>query len=265
MSVLSKRGKCKDSQIGRIVIHKDDEEKRVYSNELSFYLDSGWSKGYSDIHKKSLSKSFEKLDRKSICKGKKLSNETKEKISNSLAGNVPWNKGLTKETDERVSKISSSKMGHLVSNETKEKLKKANTGKKVDKQRLEIKLTKEYITKKKNNSFNTSKKEEMFYESLLEENKTKTIFRQYKDDRYPFYCDFYIKEDDLFIELNLHWTHGGKLFNENDEECLKQLSVWKEKAKTSKFYENAIQTWTVRDVNKQKIAKENKLNYKVIY
>ena len=50
-----------------------------------------------------------------------------------------------------------------------------------------------------------------------------------------------------------------------DEECKKQLEAWQEKAKTSKFYENAIQTWTVRDVEKQRIAKENNLNYKVIY
>ena len=43
------------------------------------------------------------------------------------------------------------------------------------------------------------------------------------------------------------------------------LKIWQEKAKQSKFYENAIKTWTERDVKKQKIAKENHLNYKVIY
>ena len=36
-------------------------------------------------------------------KGRKLSKESIEKISNSLKGNVPWNKGLTKD-DERVAK-----------------------------------------------------------------------------------------------------------------------------------------------------------------
>lgn len=97
-------------------------------------------------------------------------------------------------------------------------------------------------------------------------NENKTIYRNYKDrDRYPFYCDFYIVEDDLFIELNAHWTHGGKPFDENDEECIKQLQEWREKAKTSKFYENAIETWTVRDVKKLETAKKNRINYKTIY
>lgn len=100
---------------------------------------------------------------------------------------------------------------------------------------------------------------------LLRENVNKTIYRQYKCDRYPFYCDFYIVEDDLFIELNAHWSHGGKPFDANDPECIDKLELWKEKAKTSKFYEVAIETWTIRDVQKQMIAKQNNLNYKVIY
>ena len=87
----------------------------------------------------------------------------------------------------------------------------------------------------------------------------------YKEDRYPFYCDFYIVEDDLFIELNTHWTHGGKPYDPDDKECQEQLATWEEKAKTSQFYANAIKTWTERDVEKRRVAKENNLNYKVIY
>lgn len=122
------------------------------------------------------------------------------------------------------------------------------------------------MTYKINNSFNSSKVEQQFYEELLEQNKNKTILKQYKDpERYPFYCDFYIVEDDLFIELNCHWTHGDKPFNPDDEECQLKLSEWQEKAKTSKFYQNAIQTWTIRDVEKARCAKEHNLNYKVIY
>jgi group I intron endonuclease len=37
--------------------------------------------------------------------------EVKEKISNSLKGNVPWNKGLTRETDIRVKHIAENKRG----------------------------------------------------------------------------------------------------------------------------------------------------------
>lgn len=189
-----------------------------------------------------------------------VSDETKCKISNALKG-----KTYGRRDPSVGQKIRNAKIGHPVSQETRDKLRKTKTGKRLSEEKLLIKTTKQYLTKKKNNSFNVSKDEEQLYESLLKENKTKTIYRNYKCDRYPFYCDFYIKEDDLFIELNAHWTHGGKPFNEEDPECIKQLNEWKEKAKTSKFYENAIETWTVRDVKKQKVAKENNLNYKVIY
>lgn len=63
-----------------------------------------------------------------------------------------------------------------------------------------------------------------------------------KDERYPFSCDFYIKSKDLFIELNFHWSHGGRPFNENDQACLDKLEEWCEAAQTSKYVENAIHT-----------------------
>ena len=39
--------------------------------------------------------------------------------------------------------------------------------------------------------------------------------------------------------------------------------MWK--SKNSPYYLDAIKTWTIRDVNKRKIAKENKLNYLEIF
>ena len=91
------------------------------------------------------------------------------------------------------------------------------------------------------------------------------VIRQYRDDRYPFDCDFYIPSEDLFIEINKHWTHGGKPFDELDLNDISKLEDWQERAKTSRFYKNAIYVWTNLDVRKQKCAKENNLNYKVIY
>lgn len=121
-------------------------------------------------------------------------------------------------------------------------------------------------TKRKHNTFNTSKPEVDMYNLLCNLYGKNNVMRQYKDkDRYPFYCDFYIKPLDKFIELNLHWTHGSRPYVAQDEFCQKQLLEWREKAKTSQFYQNAIKTWTVRDVEKQKVAKENNLNYEVIY
>jgi len=123
------------------------------------------------------------------------------------------------------------------------------------------KLEKELNTKKLNHTFNSSKPEEDFYNNLCALFGTDNVLRQYKDKRYPFACDFYIRPLDLFIELNLHWTHGGRPFNENDQACLDILDEWCEKAQTSKYIENAINTWTKRDVEKRNTAKLNNLNY----
>lgn len=276
--MTTKQSKCSSTQKGRIVIHNGDTEKRIYPNELQYYLNDGWEKGASDRHKKNNGNSHK--GKTAWNKGITPSSETKKKISNSLKGNTPWNKGLTKE-DERVKvytqkaystkvkKYGSAFHNNNMSEEHKKKLSESHKGllkgRKLSEETLKIKLTKEYITKKLNNSFNTSKPEEELYKKLLEENKHKTIYRNYKDERYPFYCDFYIVEDDLFIELNAHWTHGGKPYDPNDISCQQQLKEWQEKAKTSQYVANAIQTWTVRDVEKQRVAKEHNLNYKVIY
>ena len=116
---------------------------------------------------------------------------------------------------------------------------------------------KQYKTKKKNNSFNTSKIESKSY--IFLKNKYPDVINQYKSDLYPFNCDFYIPSLDLYIECNYHWTHGGHPYNENNKNDIETLNKWKEK--DTKFYANAITTWTIRDVNKRNIAKQNKLNY----
>lgn len=134
----------------------------------------------------------------------------------------------------------------------------------------QIKL-KVFETKQKNHSFNSSKQEDLFYEELLKIFNKEDVFKQYNtkkyenSDRYPFACDFYIKSLDLFIELNLMWTHGNHRFNENNQEDINILAVWQEQAKTSKFYKNAIDVWTIRDIKKFEIAEKNNLNYVTLY
>ena len=115
-------------------------------------------------------------------------------------------------------------------------------------------------TKKKNKTFNTSKPESESY--ILLKEKYPDVQYQYKSDVYPFMCDFYIPNLDLYIECNYHWTHGGKLYEGTIEDNTK-LNLWK--SKNTKYYNNAINSWTVRDINKMKLAKENNLNYKVFY
>ena len=68
-----------------------------------------------------------------------------------------------------------------------------------------------------------------------------------------------IPDLDLYIEYQGTWTHGLHPFNENNKEDIDKLNLWK--SKNSKYYDNAINTWTIRDVNKRNIAKQNNLNW----
>ena len=116
-------------------------------------------------------------------------------------------------------------------------------------------------TLRKNNTFNKSKTEEESY--ILLKEKYPDIIRQYKSNAYPFLCDFYIPRLDLYIECNYSWTHGFHPYDKDNKEDQIKLNKWI--SKKTKYYDNAIKTWTIRDVNKRNIAKENKLNYKEFF
>lgn len=118
-----------------------------------------------------------------------------------------------------------------------------------------------YNTKKKNNSFHISNPEKLCYDYLI--SKYPDIIYQYKSEEYPFNCDFYIPSKNLYIELNIHWTHGGHPFDETNINDIMVLEKWK--SKNSKFYNIAINTWTVRDPYKRKIAIDHNLNYLEIW
>ena len=113
------------------------------------------------------------------------------------------------------------------------------------------------ITKHKNGTFNTSKPEQEI-KRLLEE-KFPNVQYQYKSEKYPFNCDFYIPELDLYIEFQGIWTHGKHPFSESVED-LETLDKWKTESITSEFYKNAIEVWTIKHVEKRKIALQNNIN-----
>lgn len=118
-------------------------------------------------------------------------------------------------------------------------------------------------TKKEHNTFHTSKPEDLLYQ-ILKENFNK-VERQYKNEKYPWYCDFYIPEIDTYIELQGHFTHGFHPFDKTNTNDINQLEEWKVKGETSKFFRNAIKTWTIKDVEKRNKAKSEKLNYIEIF
>ena len=110
--------------------------------------------------------------------------------------------------------------------------------KKTDQQKKEIKY-KEHLSKIKNGTYKKHiTKEELAVKNTLEIYfSSDDITYQYFDvDRYPFECDFYVTSLDLFIEVNAHWTHGGRNYMSEDIKCQQQVANWEEKAKESKFY-----------------------------
>ena len=75
-------------------------------------------------------------------------------------------------------------------------------------------------------------------------------------------CDFYIPSLDLYIECNYHWTHGCHPYLGTQDD-LKLIEYWK--SKNTQYYNNAINCWSIRDVHKRNIAKQNNLNYKEFF
>lgn len=151
------------------------------------------------------------------------------------------------------------------SQEIKEKIKQTNLNRygvtylsKLDSIKEKI-----YNTKRKNNTFNTSKPEKESLKLLTDKYGKSNVVHNYKCDKYPFFCDAYIKSKDIFIEFNYHWTHGMHFYDPNNIEDKNKLKEWE--SKNTEFYNKAIEVWTIRDVNKLNTAKKNKLNYFVFY
>lgn len=115
-------------------------------------------------------------------------------------------------------------------------------------------------THRLNRTFNTSKIE-MDFKSYLDESNIEYVY-QYKSDKYPFDCDFYIPYYDLYIELQGHWTHGKHPYVGSLED---QSIIDKWRGINTKFYNHAIYVWTELDVKKRQIAKDNKINYLEIF
>ena len=126
---------------------------------------------------------------------------------------------------------------------------------------LDCVKTKIVETKRNNKSFNTSAIEEDFTEYL---NKNCVNYkRQYKSKEYPYACDFYFPDNNLYLEIQAMWTHGEHPFNQNSKDDQSTLQEWK--SKNNKFYNCAIETWTVRDVLKRETAKKNNLKYLEVF
>ena len=109
-------------------------------------------------------------------------------------------------------------------------------------------------TKRNNKSFTNSKEETEIYEIL----KTKflDVKRQYKNDLYPYSCDFYIPSIDTYIEYQGYWMHGKEPYigTEEQQDIIKK---WKEKGTSQ--YLRAVKYWSEDDVKKRNDAKVNNI------
>jgi len=141
---------------------------------------------------------------------------------------------------------------------TKEQILKTHT--------QEVNLKRE-LTKKKNGTLNSSKDELKSYELLKQ--IYPDVIHHYKDnDHYPFNCDFYIPSLNLYIECQYGQFHHKRPYLGTKQD-LKDIEILKENAKRihqeknviKSRYDVEIETWTIRDVNKRNIAKQNNLNY----
>lgn len=124
---------------------------------------------------------------------------------------------------------------------------------------LQSTIDKIHESKTKHKTHTCSKEEDKVYDFL------KTIYtdirRQYKSEEYPFACDFYIADNDLYIECNFHWTHGRHNFDKNNPDDIKKLNLWKKRSKEKDYYISAIDVWTNRDIMKREVAEKHGLNY----
>lgn len=128
------------------------------------------------------------------------------------------------------------------------------------------KMNKErYKTRKKNNTFVISKPELKILEIL--KTKFPNTITQYSSELYPFACDFYIPEKDLYIEYQGHWKHGKEPYIGTPEQ-IKIVQYWKTKSEELNFkgepkrtYADAINNWTNIDVYKRNTVHKNNLNW----
>ena len=124
-------------------------------------------------------------------------------------------------------------------------------------------MLKTFDSRIKNKTNKFSKKEDEIFNYLITIDKDTK--RQYYSELYPFHCDFYLPNFDVYIEYQGMWTHGLHPFDKDNKDDIEILNKWEIKAETSKFYRSAIKNWTITDPLKRETAKDNKLNYLEIF
>lgn len=118
--------------------------------------------------------------------------------------------------------------------------------------------------KKHNYKFKVRSSLEELLANALIENNIDFIYN-YKCNEYPYLCDFYLPNKNIFVEIHGFWTHGGHWFDKNNINDINILLDWIKKSNKSDFIKSAIYCWTIYDLEKRNCAKLNYLNYVVLW
>lgn len=177
---------------------------------------------------------------------------------------------LKKENSEIYQKISQTCINKfdvdspLKNKEVREKIKQTN----IQKYGVDNPLKNKEIWKKSQDNRQISSKSKLennFLNYLKLKYESDDIITQYKSKEYPYYCDFYIKSINLYIEIQGHWTHNDHPFDINNLNDQQIMNIWRTKSLSDKYYKNALNTWTIKDVEKRNTAIQNNLNYLEIF
>ena len=177
---------------------------------------------------------------------------------------------LKKENSEIYQKISQTCINKfdvdspLKNKEVREKIKQTN----IQKYGVDNPLKNKEIWKKSQDNRQISSKSKLennFLNYLKLKYEPDDIITQYKSKEYPYYCDFYIKSINLYIEIQGHWTHNDHPFDINNLNDQLIMNKWRTKSLSDKYYKNALNTWTIKDVEKRNTAIQNNLNYLEIF
>lgn len=120
---------------------------------------------------------------------------------------------------------------------------------------------------RKKATMSQSSAEVVVYDALVSRYGVDDVYYEYGihpyDARYPYSCDFYIKSQDLFIELNAHYSHGNHWYDAGSHDDVLRVRHLLESG--NKRSANAVKTWTVNDVAKRAAAKASGIKYLVFW
>lgn len=112
----------------------------------------------------------------------------------------------------------------------------------------------------------SNKYQDYFYNLLVNLFDEFEIIKEYKSDKYPWFCDFYVKRRNLYIEYDFHWSHGPHPFDVKNYEDIILFNKYSSRLRAGKSsYAQVIKTWCIDDANKLETAVRNKLNYITVY